>query len=123
MRTNEKFNVTLYSAIKSNFAIERPWLGCNSDIEESVDAAKAVYFGLIRDVNGTKALLDESLRLGVEPTTVHNFLVLYEKLQGFRQHIQKGSTEGWSNRYQIKVQLIKNYFKYVGVQFNNVARD
>lgn len=117
MRMNELYNNTLYRAVKANFAVERPWLGSDGAFEESKDAAKAVYFGLLRDRQGEKAMINEAYELNVDDEDLKRFLELYSKISKVKQEIRKGSVTKHVHRYKIKIELIKNYFKHARIPF------
>lgn len=117
MRMNELYNNTLYRAVKANFAVERPWLGSDGAFEESKDAAKAVYFGLLRDRQGERAMINEAHELNVEDEDLQRFLDIYSRISNVKQEIRKGSVIRYVDRYKIKVELIKNYFKHARIPF------
>lgn len=114
---NEQYNNTLYRAVRANFAVGRPWLGSDGAFEESKDAAKAVYFGLLKERRGESAMLNEAYELNVEEKDLNRFLDIYGKISDVKQEIRKGSVVKYVDRYKIKVELIKNYFKHARIPF------
>lgn len=115
MKGDPKFYSTLYEAIRVNFAVAKPWLICFNEMEENADVAKAFYFGLIHEEGGSEALEQAARFHGVSEYYLKRYMDVYNEIKSVEVRINKHRP--MIKRYSVKKKLIKNYFKYAGVEF------